>query len=263
MRYLRLIGSLIRVSAQAEIAYPMNFFINLFYSLLNLLTSILGLLILFSQVQSVQGWNLPSSFALLGIYLILGALRGLVLGPSLDALAGLDGEIWTGRFDFTMLRPVNVQFLASLRLWRIFSCIDLLFGLGVLSIAIAQLGPILTSLHFLTFLLMLCIAIIVLYSILLIFAALVFWSPGFLFTWVFNSLFQMARYPLGLYPGWVRLILTWVIPVGIMTTIPAQALSGELSIGTLIASCILSVLLLIGASVLFQSGAKRYSSASS
>src|SRR5207245_2427916 len=116
---------------------------------------------------------------------------------------------------------------------------------------------------FLAFLLMLCIAIIVLYSILLVFAALVFWSPGFLFTWVFNSLFQMARYPLGLYPGWVRLILTWVIPVGIMTTILAQALSGELSIDTLIACCVLSLLLLIGASILFQSGAKRYSSASS
>jgi hypothetical protein len=41
----------------------------------------------------------------------------------------------------------------------------------------------------------------ILYAILLAFTGLVFWSPGSLFTWVFNGVFQMARYPVGLYPG--------------------------------------------------------------
>ena len=27
-----------------------------------------------------------------------------------------------------------------------------------------------------------------------------FWSPGFLFTWVFDAVFQLARYPVGFYP---------------------------------------------------------------
>jgi ABC-type uncharacterized transport system permease subunit len=43
------------------------------------------------------------------------------------------------------------------------------------------------------------------YAILLALIGLVFWSPGFPFTWVFNGVFQMARYPAGLYPagrGW-------------------------------------------------------------
>ena len=44
-------------------------------------------------------------------------------------------------------------------------------------------------------------ALTLLYAILLTFTALVFWSPGFLFTWLFNGIFQMARYPVGLYPA--------------------------------------------------------------
>ena len=36
---------------------------------------------------------------------------------------------------------------------------------------------------------------------------------------------QMARYPVGVYPGWLRMVLTWIIPVGLMTTLPAQALT--------------------------------------
>jgi hypothetical protein len=58
------------------------------------------------------------------------------------------------------------------------------------------------------------VGVTILYAILLAFTGLVFWSPGFLFTWVFDGVFQMARYPVGLYPGWLRLALTWVVPVG-------------------------------------------------
>jgi len=96
----------------------------------------------------------------------------------------------------------------------------------------------------------------------LAFSALVFWTP-FLFTWLLNSLFQMARYPVGLYPSWLRLILTWVIPVGIITTIPAEALSGDLPWEMLLGSLAFALALVVGASALFRTGLRRYASASS
>ncbi len=98
---------------------------------------------------------------------------------------------------------------------------------------------------------------------LLALAALVFWSPGFLFTWLFDGIFQMARYPVGIYPGWLRLVLTWVIPVGLMTTVPAQALTGDLAAPWLLGSAGLAVLLLFAASLLFRAGLRHYASASS
>ena len=79
-------------------------------------------------------------------------------------------------------------------------------------------------------------SVAVLYAILLIFTALVFWGPGLLFTWVFDAIFQLARYPIGVYPGWLQLALTWIIPVAVLTTIPAQALTGEITPGVLLAS---------------------------
>lgn len=82
-------------------------------------------------------------------------------------------------------------------------------------------------------------------------------------TWVFDGIFQMARYPVGLYPGWLRLVLTWVVPVGVMTTVPAQALTGELPAGMLTGSVVLATVLVIGASVLFRFGLHRYASVSS
>ena len=109
----------------------------------------------------------------------------------------------------------------------------------------------------------LCASVAILYAILLAFTSLVFWSPGLMFIWVFDAIFQMARYPVGLYPGWLRLVLTWVVPVGIMTTVPAQALTGDLPAGTLVGSLALALVLLAGASALFRGGLRRYASASS
>jgi ABC-2 type transport system permease protein len=223
---------------------------------------VLGLWVLFGQVETIQGWDLPSTLAVLGVYLTLGALRGLFIGPSLEAMAGMDGEVWTGTFDFSLLRPVDTQFLASFRHWRPFALVDLALGLGVLVVAIGQLGQTLTVARLVTFLLSLGAGLTVLYAALLAFGALVFWSPG-LFTWIFDSLFQMARYPVGIYPGWLRFALTWIVPVGVMTTVPAAALSGGLPSGVLAGAVVLALLFLAGASALFRFGLRRYASASS
>ncbi|MBI5031345.1 MAG: ABC-2 family transporter protein [Chloroflexi bacterium] len=263
MYYLKLMRCFATASIQNELMYRSNLWISLLHSLLNLGTSVLGLVILFGQVETIQGWSFSATLALLGTYLTISALRGLVIGPSLDALAGMDGEVWSGQFDFTLLRPVNVQFLASVRHWQPLALVDLVLGLSVLGISVNQLGQTLTLANLLSFLIALGVGIAILYSILLAFSGLVFASPGFLFTWIFDAIFQMARYPVELYPGWLRLVLMWIVPVGVMTTIPAQALTGGLPSSVLIASIGLAVILLIGASTLFRYGVSRYVSASS
>jgi ABC-2 type transport system permease protein len=263
MHYLKLTGQFARASVQNELAYRANFWISLLHSILNLVTGVLGVWVVFGQVEAIRGWDLPATLALLGVYLTLSALRGLFIGPSLEALAGMDGEIWTGTFDFTLLRPVNAQFLASVRHWRPFALVDLALGLGVIGAAMMQLGAALSPARLATFLLTLVVAVAILYALLLAFSALTLWNPGFLFTWVLDGLFGMARYPVGLYPGWLRLVLTWIVPVGVMTTVPAQALTGRLSPWVLAGSVALAAGLFAGASALFQFGLRRYASASS
>lgn len=263
MYYFRLVRSFFRASAQDEMAHRSNFWISLLHSILNLMTGVLGVAVLFGQVESLNGWNFSSTLAILGVYLTVGALRGLFIGPSLETLAGMDGEVWTGKFDFTLLRPVDVQFQASFRHWRPFRFLDLALGLGVIFAATLRLGQTLTPMNLLVFLVSLLIGMLILYAILLVFAGLVFWSPGFLFTWVFDGIFQMARYPVGVYPQWVQLLLTWIIPIGVITTVPAQALSGTLPTGAFGAALLIATVLLVGATVIFRTGLRRYASASS
>ena len=263
MRYLRLTAMFIQASAQQELAYRANFWIHLLHAFLNLGTGVLGVSVLFSQISDLRGWNYPAALALLAVYLLMEALRSLVVAPSFEALAGMEGEIDRGLFDFTLLRPVNTQFFISLRHWNLFSLLDLALALGVLAYALTRPGQAFSLVQVGAFVVALLAGLAVLYAILLTFASLNFWSPGFLFTWVFDAVFQMARYPVELYPGWLQLALTWVVPVGVMTTIPVRALNGSLSPGTLAGSVALALALVTAASVFFRISLRRYGSASS
>ncbi|QBD81944.1 hypothetical protein EPA93_40595 [Ktedonosporobacter rubrisoli] len=263
MRYLRLVLAFIRISLQEDMAYRTNFFISVLSTLLNLGTGIAGIAVLFGQIKTLHGWNFPATLVLLGVYLLVGAVRRLVIGPSFDALAGLEGELWLGRFDFTLLRPVNTQFLISLRHWQLFSVVDILLGLGTLITGCILLGERVTLTNLLAFLVTLIVGLLILYALLLLLTGLLFWSPGFLFTWIFDALFQIARYPLDFYPDWVRTILTWIVPIGIITTVPAQALTGALSPPLFVGGLLLAGVLLAVASLVFWHGLRRYASASS
>lgn len=263
MRPLHLIASFMRSSIQQELAYRANFAINLLHSLLNLGVSVIGLSVLFGQVESLRGWDFPSALALVGVYLVVGAIRGLFIGPGLEALAGLGQEIWSGAFDFVLIRPVNTQFLVTFRIWRLFSLVDLALGAGVIVAAVSSAARPPELPQLLAFGAALLAAVVVLYALLLAFTALVFWNPAFLFTWVFDGIFQLARYPVGIYPGWLRVLLTWVLPVGLMTTVPAQALMGQAGWNVAAGSAAVAGILLVAASAFFHAGLKRYASASS
>ena len=263
MRYLKLIVLFFQSSAQEELAHRANFWIHILHALLNLGTGTAGMWILFRQVQSLRGWDFSSALAILGVYLVLDALRSLVIGPSFEALAGMGQEVWSGNFDFTLLRPLDTQFLLSFRHWNVFALFDLALGLAVLGTAAAQSGQTLSLPQTTTFLLVLLAGLAALYAVLLAFTGLVFWSPAFTFAWVFDAIFQMARYPVDLYPGWLRLVLTWIVPVGLMTTIPARALTRGIPAGTLWSSLLAAVGLVIAASAFFRFAMRHYTSASS
>jgi ABC-2 type transport system permease protein len=171
--------------------------------------------------------------------------------------------LWTGRFDFTLLKPVNKQFLVSVRQWRVYALLDVVLALGVLGTAIQHMGKSLRWVDASAFLISLVAGVVVFYAVMLFFSSLVLWNNAFLFTWLFNGFFQLARYPVGIYPGWLRLMLTWVIPIAIMTSVPAQALRGEVTALTLFGTAATAGGLLVISSLIFRCGLRRYASASS
>lgn len=263
MRYLRLISIFIKSALQNEMAYRFNFLINILYSLLGLAGSIGGLFILYANEESLNGWSFAETLVLLGVYLTVEASRELFIGPSLNKLAGMDGELESGTFDFTLLKPVPVQFHVSVRSWSIWSVFNIAIGLGVMGTAIYRLGIVYKPIDMLIFIIALIISQVLIYSIMLILSSVAFWYRGTYLLWVLNDIMQTGRYPIGIYPGFIKLVLTWVIPVGFIVTVPAEVLAGRTDYFALAGGFLLSVFLFIFASVFFKKSLNKYTSASS
>lgn len=274
MRYFRLLGVFLKGSFQSETAYRFNFSANMFRTLLNLGGSIGGLAIVFNNTSSINGWGYNELAALLGVYLLVLGLKDLVIGPGLEALSGLSGDLWTGQFDYVLLKPVQTQFYISFRKWSIWSVVDIAFAVVILAVSVSGTFRSVTVSapnasdfsqpgRVLLFITALLISLVLVYSVLLILASAAFRYLGTPLMWIFDSLIQTGRYPVGIYPGALRIVLTWLIPVGFMITVPAQALSGTSNMTVLAGGACLAAALFCLSAVFFRSGIRKYSSASS
>ena len=105
---------------------------------------------------------------------------------------------------------------------------------------------------------------VVVYSFWLCLVTLTFW-----YTRISNieqlvwQAFEAGRYPIEIYPGWLRGVLTYVIPIAFIITVPAQALAGKIGLNFLIVAFAVSLIFGLLSSAFWRYGLKHYTGASS
>src|SRR5581483_10396018 len=116
----------------------------------------------------------------------------------------------------------------------------------------------------LEFLVMLVAGCVIVYSFWLVLATLCFWFVRVdNIEMIFWNLFEAGRYPMEVYPVWVRSLLTVVVPLAFVVTIPARALTGTLTSGWLWLALALAALSAGGSHLFWRVALRRYSGASS
>ncbi|MDD9986706.1 MAG: ABC-2 family transporter protein [Spirochaetaceae bacterium] len=250
-------------SLRSMIAYRTQFWIELLGAGVRLATGVLSLTVIFGNVGTINGWSEASAGVVLGVFFIVTGLHGIVFGPSISALSGYDGAIVSGTLDFHLLRPRSTQVLVSVSRWAPLICVELIIGSVLVARALASLESELSAWQIVVFICSVFMSVSILYSLTLSLASLMFWKADFLFTWLLRPVVQMARFPADLYPGWLKLLLTWIVPVGVLTTVPAQILLHGISLPMLSAAGALAAGGLVATNLLFRAGLRRYASASS
>lgn len=225
MRYLSLCWRLLHVNFLREAAYRANFAGQLLQSLLSLGTGLAGLLVITGH-GSLNGWDANRLLLLLGIYQIVGGVITLIIQPNMRQFML---EVHQGTLDFALLKPIDAQFLISVRRVQFWKLGDMLTGLGVLVVALIHLEAPLNWTQMLSFLVMLATGCMLIYSFWLMLATCAFWLVRLdNILVIFQDLYQAGRWPVTIYPGWLRWILTFLVPVAVATTLPAETLLGKL-----------------------------------
>jgi ABC-2 type transport system permease protein len=79
---------------------------------------------------------------------------------------------------------------------------------------------------------------------------------------LFQGVYQSGRWPVTIYPEWLRVSLTFLVPVAFAVTVPAQALTNRLTPETLLGAALFAVFALVVSRAFFRFGLRRYSGAS-
>jgi len=261
MHTLKLLSAFFKVNVQLALAYRADTIVNILLNIMWLGWELLSLSIIFNNTTTLGGWGLPELIALLGVFRLVNTMMVALIWPNTERF---NQSIRDGSMDYTILQPVNSMFLVTfsrITVWRIW---DLVLAIVLIVVGINMSGDLITPLHILSFILLAISGMIVIYSLWIVLIAFTFWFTKFdNNVTIMQALMDSGRYPVSVYPAWMRIIVTYIIPIAVATTIPLQALRGELSIQKIAIFFMVAVVSFTVASQVWKSGLKRYSGASS
>ncbi|MBI2942303.1 MAG: ABC-2 family transporter protein [Chloroflexi bacterium] len=258
--YLLLLRVFVAVSLLNELQYRVNFAFQVVHTALSLTVAGAGLAIIFSHTTTLGGWRVEELVMLMGVYYVVLGLMSTFITPGMEQLMD---DVRKGTLDYTLTKPVASQFIVSFRQvipWRL---TDVVLGTALVVASAIRLGADIGLAEVAAFLVALGAGTTIVYSFRLLLATLTFWLIRVENIMViFSSLYEAGRYPVGLYPDWLRALLTFVVPVAFATTVPAEALAGRLTATSLAVTVGVALLLFAAASALWKFGLRHYTGAS-
>ncbi len=260
MRAFRLFWTFARIGALNELQYRANLAIQLVESAITLATGLVVLALVFNQVEDLNGWSHAELLAVMGVYTLVGGIIGTFIQPNMERLIH---DVRQGTLDYVLTKPDDSQVLASVREIRIWHLVDVVLGIVILVIAGREVPGTLGVTGTLAFLLALALGSAMVYCFWLILTIAAFWIVRMdEIVELFTGVYQAGRWPVSIYPDWLRLGLTFLIPIAFAVTVPAQAFTGRLTPETLVFAALFAVGLLVFTRLLWRTGLRRYSGAS-
>ena len=258
MLYLAL--NYLRVGILNEMQYRVNFFVQLGQSLISLATGLIGLWLVFSHTSELNGWSQPELLVVMGVFILMGGVINSIIQPNMTRLLE---EIQQGTLDFALTKPADAQGLISIREFRLWSLTDVIVGMIVLSYGVFNYQGNVGITQSLAFMASLLMGSILIYCFWLIITSTAFWFVRVdEIVNLFQGVYAAGRWPVTVYPRWLQVGLTFIIPVAFAVTIPAEALTSRLTPIILGGTFALTLMFVLVARFIWRLGLKNYSGAS-
>jgi ABC-2 type transport system permease protein len=257
---LRLAGVHLKVSALHELQYRVNFWVQLVNSLLAVGTGLVAIAVVYLHTETLEGWTSPELLAVLGVHTVIGGVLRTFVEPNMWQLIS---DVEWGRLDYTLTRPADSQLIVSVRQVNIWSSIDIALGVGIIVWSVLEMPGELTVSATVAFVIASIFGSIIIYSMWLAAVTVVFKTVniGDLMQ-VLGGIYEAGRWPVGIYPLWLRGALTVVFPLAFAITVPAEVLSGRVGWWWVAAAAAVTVVAFLACRRLWMWGIRNYSGAS-
>lgn len=259
MSTIRVLRALWQINVVGELQYRANFIASFLGTAFRIAMALLTLAIFFGHTERLGGWDFWEVVVLLGVFNALSGVIEAVLRPGIGELAG---EVRSGQLDLILTRPVDAQLYASFRQLDIWRFSDVVLGLALSGYALVRIGHIPSVGAVSAFVVTLAAAVAVVYSLWVSLMSLAFWFVAVEnLSVLFDAVYEAARYPVTAYPGALRFVFVYLLPIAWTTTIPSAALTGRLNPATALGAAGVGAAALLLSRLLWRMALRQYTSA--
>ena len=249
-----------RMGVLNELQYRVNFLVSLLQSAIALGVALAVLALVYSHTAELNGWSQPELLCVTGIQILMGGVVRAYVQPNMTRLIE---DVREGNLDHALTKPEDSQVLVSVREVRIWQAVDVVSGLVVLAVGLSRITEDVGAGDALGFAAALALGGVLIYCFWLVIATGAFWVVNM---WhaveLFDGVYLTGRWPVGIYPGWLRYSVTFLVPVAFAVTVPAEALTSRLEWETLGLAAAFAAALFTFSRWFFRVGLRRYSGAS-
>jgi viologen exporter family transport system permease protein len=260
MNTLRLSWLFFKVGVLNELQYRVNFVVQLFQSAIALGVGLVVIALVYSHTNELNGWSQPELLCVLGIQILMGGAIKTYIQPNMMRLID---DVREGKLDYTLTKPEDSQMLVSVREVRIWQVVDLVSGTVVLAFGLSRIATDVNILDALAFGAALLLGGVMIYCFWLVIATVAFWVVNM---WhaveLFDGIYLTGRFPVGIYPGWLRFSVTFLVPIAFAVTVPAEAVTSRLDWQTLLLAAVFAVVLFAFTRWFWRFGLRNYTGAS-
>ncbi|MFB6174649.1 MAG: ABC transporter permease [Candidatus Nanohalobium sp.] len=211
---------------KTKLVYKTDFLLGSVNQLVSLAASVAFIGLIFTQIESLQGWSIYELLFLTGVGRLILNIHGFFgFGPfSLG-----EHYIVRGRLDRYKVRPLNVLFQVYGSYIQTFAVSDIIASLALIAYTLPHLEvAVFTPFKVVYLLLAMISGVLTVGSVFLVFATTGFWTgrTKSIFR-IFYDLASFRKYPLTIYSATLKAFFTAAFPIAFASFYPATFLLGK------------------------------------
>lgn len=266
MEFLSLYGSYIKMFFKARMEYRFSFFAGLFANFYCYFITYTTFWVITQQFGAIDGWAFEDMVILYGLNLLTYSIAATFFWYNVFSLGQ---TITSGQLDGYLIRPMGLMKQLVCSRFGDTALGQIVVSLIFISVCIARINYQMTILSYIYLFFAVLGGVLIQMGAMIIIGSLNFWMlrSGELAGILYYNIRTFVHYPLSIFPSFIRIILTYVLPWAIINYYPSLIIlhkvktTEEFILG--IFSPIIGILFFILSLFVFNRGLRRYSGSGS
>ncbi len=261
LRYFRVWLLFMKTAVIREMEFRGNFFAWMIINLAWMGFTVSFFWVIYGHTDTIGGWDANQLMVLLGTFFCMEFFVWTFGYPNLGRISTYVNK---GELDFFLLKPINPQFHVSLRRFSPHNTASLVPAAGMLLIGLRGMGLTLSLGQMLLYAILFVAGLLIFYSLWFMSITLIYWTTRtHNIQELFLTVLQVQRMPPEVFGAAGRFLITFIVPISIVTVFPARVLMGTLQPELAAYMLGAAVFLLWFSNRFWNFALRRYASASS